>query len=193
MDIIGKLLGAGLLLSLLFWSKKASGVDMTTSNNEALQARQVPPTRTPIDKLMAWGFLHDAAEKALGRMPTKEEVAMLWAQSSFETRYWQAMWCWNFGNSVLGSNKSAKWFALQHKDPSENAHRYRAFGGPAEGAEYYVELLKSRHPSAFALLGTGDWVAYAHALKESGYFTADENSYAGGLRNRYAEALKVGT
>jgi hypothetical protein len=57
--------------------------------------------------------------------------------------------------------------------------RMRAFAAPDEGALSYVRFVAGgRYAKAWELLLAGDAVAYVHALKVAGYFTADEATYA---------------
>lgn len=111
---------------------------------------------------------------------------MLLAQSSFETAVWQSMFNWNFGNSVVGKS-GAKWFTLKNdaNRPLEKRHHYRVFDTAVDGAAYYVHLLHTRYPEAWALLGSGDTLAFAKALKLHGYYEATIEQYAAGLAARY--------
>lgn len=120
----------------------------------------------------------------IGRTPTSAELAMLVAQSALETGNWSAMWNWNWGNITTSG---VPWFTLG-AEKTVGAHHYRPFDSAAEGAAYFVSFLSHHYPEAFALLGSGNTVAFATALKARGYFEADPAKYAVGLDSRYSMA-----
>lgn len=149
-----------------------------------LASGQVPPKQTKFTRDDALKLLRDAMLAATGMSPSSAELAMVAAQSAFETGQWRAIWHNNFGNSVLGSAK-AQWYALT----GTPGYKYRVFPTAADGALYYVNLLMKRYPDAWALRGTGDTAAYVHALKLGHYFTGDEHNYAGGVKRFYRELM----
>jgi hypothetical protein len=56
--------------------------------------------------------------------------------------------------------------------------RMRAHASAAEGALAYVRFVAGgRYSAAWKLLLAGDAAGYVHALKQAGYFTADEETY----------------
>jgi hypothetical protein len=67
---------------------------------------------------------------------------------------------------------------------------FRAYGSIDEGARDYVHVLQARFPQAFAQAMTGNVDGFAHALKQSHYYTASEAEYASGLRG--ASGLPAG-
>lgn len=68
------------------------------------------------------------------------------------------------------------WFYPKHR-----GCRFRAFMTPEAGAADHVALLVKHFPAAMRAAQAGDPALYAHALKMSGYYTADEASYTKGL------------
>ena len=59
---------------------------------------------------------------------------------------------------------------------------FRAYASLDEGARDYVAVLRARFPQAYAQAVAGNVDGFAHALKESRYYTASEDQYAAGLR-----------
>jgi hypothetical protein len=149
---------------------------------ELLEENQVAPKRTKLTPAEAREYLRRALASALGRPPTAAELAMLMAQSAFETAAWQAMWWWNFGNSTqMKSRAGVQWYVL--KDTP--GYRYRAFDSADAGAAYFVNLIKTRFTKAWDVLSSGSPPLYASALKEQSYYTGDEQKYASGLAQHY--------
>lgn len=145
------------------------------------EAGQVKATRTPLSRQDAEATLRSALQATLGRAPSSAELKMLAAQSDLETRGWQALWNWNFGNLTTSAPPFFKLSGIELK--------FRAYPSAADGAKAMVQLLAKKYPKAFALLGSGDTQKYASALKEVGYFgTGDAQKYAQGLASRYASA-----
>lgn len=138
--------------------------------------------RTKLTHAQAKSYLTSALKSVLGRQPTNSEIKMVVAQSDFETGGWSAMWNWNWGNSI--ATKGSAWFMI----PSDTKHKYRPFSSAKEGALYYVNLLKSRFPNAWKILGSSDTTAFAEALKVHKYYEAPVETYAKGLAARYKKA-----
>lgn len=136
-----------------------------------MAAEQVEAIRTPLEPEQAIQVLSAALEGELGRPPTIAELKMVVAQSSLETARWQKMWNWNFGNSVAVSDQP--YFVLRQKV----VHRFRPFASSWQGATYYVALLRRRFSNAWQLLGSGDPVAYAYALRAQNYYEGDAAPY----------------
>jgi len=148
-------------------------------------ANRVDAVRTKLTVKQAKDVLAKALTVELGRNPTTNELAMLVAQSAFETANWQSMFHWNFGNSVVGAS-NGKWYTLKNDAnlPLESRHKYKVFSNANEGALYYVKLLHKQFPKAFALLGSNDTKAFAQALKDSHYYETTVDKYAAGLNSR---------
>lgn len=150
------------------------------SHARSLAPGQVEAVRTVLTSAQARGYLHAALRAELGREPTAAELAMVAAQSSFETRRWQAMWNWNYGNITT---TRMPWFTLRAE---EIAHRYKPYASAYDGARRYVAFLRRVYPEAWSLIGSGDTYAFANALKSRGYFEGNPAGYAAGLDTHYA-------
>lgn len=66
---------------------------------DVLRAVYVPPRKTPLTQTDALWAIRIAFERLELRVPTAETLAILVAQSAFETGHWKSMWCYSFGNA----------------------------------------------------------------------------------------------
>jgi hypothetical protein len=68
--------------------------------------------------------------------------------------------------------------------------RMRAYANASDGVDSYVDFVANgRYIEAWKYLLRGDALAYVHALKQHGYFTADEAVYARGVVSLQREYL----
>ena len=74
--------------------------------------------------------------------------------------------------------------------PPHPGCRFRAFDTLLDGAVDQVAVMAGRFKQAWPALLSGDPVAFVHALKQQGYFTASETSYLRGVQALYTEMLK---
>lgn len=75
--------------------------------------------------------------------------------------------------------------------PDHPACRFRAFGSLLEGAIDHLAILVKRFKKAWPAVLDGNPVAYAHALKVQGYYTADEASYTKSLASIFRALSKL--
>lgn len=123
--------------------------------------------------------------------PTKEQLAVLWAQACLETGRGKFLRNYNFGNikrtkdhmycqyecSEIINGKEYK-YVPPHPETSFNA-----YPSAVEGAKEYIQFLiqRKRYLPAWEQVLKGDPVAYCAELKKAGYFTADLNRYTKGV------------
>jgi hypothetical protein len=143
---------------------------------------EVQATRTPLAPTDARELLGRALAAELGRTPAPAELRMVVAQSALETNWWKALWNWNFGNATAISG--APFFVLQTRTGPKH---FRPFASAWQGATYFVALLRRRYASAWQLLGAGDPIAYAYALKAGNYYEEDPAAYGEALAARYRQ------
>lgn len=68
--------------------------------------------------------------------------------------------------------------------------RFRAYAGVVDGLYEYLDFIwREKYRDARDALLTGDPIAYVHALKLKGYFTADETVYGRGVASLHAEFM----
>jgi flagellum-specific peptidoglycan hydrolase FlgJ len=162
------------------------GLEPSTAGAQP-SVREVQAQRTPASMGAIRAALSRALEAATGRRPSGHTVEVLAAQVSLETAHGDSMYNFNFGG-IKG--------ASQHGDTANYMTRevvgghelrlqqgFRAYGSLDEGARDYVSVLSTRFPQAYAQAAVGNVNGFAHALKQSHYFTASEDQYAAGLRS----------
>jgi hypothetical protein len=137
-----------------------------------------------------------ATQKVTGHAPTARFLDVLTAQAAVETGRGEHMYNWNFGG-IKGSGPTGATTTLRTKEildgkEVEIRDGFRAYGSIDEGAVDYVALLQKRFGSAVSAAQRGDVDGFAHALKRSGYYTADANDYAAALRGIAKEVGHAG-
>lgn len=130
-----------------------------------------------------------------GETPSTETCAILFAQYAFETAWGACCWNYNIGNHRAGKGYQGAVFELPGADEYVNGKRvivggnFRAYACCLDGVQQHLILISSmvQYAKAFEVLknGEGDVVerahAFAHGLKDGGYFTGDEVAYAHGI------------
>lgn len=94
---------------------------------------------------------------------------------------------WNVGN-VTTAGASGNWYALQHRDPSEDVLRYKAYGSLADGTEGMVGLIFRKWPEAIEAAAAGDLDGFARALY--GYYVGDTSKPLHERIGAYARRLR---
>jgi hypothetical protein len=89
---------------------------------------------------------------------------------------------------VIGGK--VQWF-----DPPHPQTNFRAFMDLDAGVIDYLRFLsqRARYQAAWAAAASGDPTAFVHALKASGYFTADETPYRRAVVSLFNEYLRMMT
>lgn len=87
---------------------------------------------------------------------------------------------------VKGKKMASVWL-----EPPHWASRFRAFDDILEGAADHIALLTKRFTLAWPYVVEGDPAAFSHALKQQGYYTADEYSYCTTLTKCYTSLSKL--
>ena len=146
---------------------------------------------TPLTEAQATYYLKNAWKRIYGVYPSKNSLAILWAQSAGETGRWKYLRCNNWGNiKKRGDNKYTSYEAgeiLNGKQemfyPYHPQTFFSAWDTPIEGAEAYIRFVsqRERYKKAWVELMAGDPVAYCAELKKAGYFTASLDLYARGV------------
>ena len=159
-------------------------------------AREVEPKRTQVSQVEIRDAIARAHTKVTGRAASGATLEVLTAQASLETASGGRMYNFNFGG-IKGSGPTGETAKLRTHEvlggkDVEIRDGFRAYRTLDEGATDYVRLIKDRFPGAMAQAERGDVDGFAKALKQSGYYTADEKSYASGLRSLMGTASTEG-
>lgn len=140
---------------------------------------------TPMQPEEAAQHLSDAWESVLGKPPSDEALALLWAQWALETGRGRWMVDFNFagvkGKAPRGG--SAVWWTSEGSDDDARRvrSRFRAYRSAEEGARDYIRMLKRRYPDAIQAARRGDAQRFVHALARRGYFTSEPDAYCRAL------------
>ena len=150
---------------------------------------------TKITEEEACYYLREVWNKMYNEYPSKDSLALLWAQWALESGRGFFCHCYNWGNikkvhlpddghdwcmfrcnEIL--NGKAEWF-----DPPHPQTHFRAYPSPLEGAFDYVNFLanRKRYKPAWEEVKKGDPIAFSHQLKVCGYYTASESLYTKGI------------
>ncbi|MGA7122585.1 MAG: glucosaminidase domain-containing protein [Polyangiaceae bacterium] len=156
--------------------------------------REVQAERTPASMGEIRAAIGRALEAATGRRPNGRTVDVLAAQVSLETAHGQSMFNFNFGGIKGASQRgeTANYLTREvlggHEVQLQQG--FRAYGSLDEGARDYISVLSAHFPQAYAQAAAGNVDGFAHALKQSHYFTASEDQYAAGLRAAAGQAAQ---
>lgn len=168
-----------------------------------VKATLVPDKLTPCTAADVVRVFRSAMETVTGVTPKPEHLAVLVAQSALETGRWKSLHCWNFGN--VKASASYEWLYCQFRcnevingkvvwfDPPHPQCNFRAFTSIDTGALDHIRFLSlsKRYARAWAAAISGDPATFVHALKASGYFTADEKPYLKAVLSLFREFLPL--
>ena len=147
----------------------------------------------------------NAWQKNFGQVPYKEQVAILLAQISLETAQGKAIHNYNVGNITTSGKDSDYFDDLTTKEQvspgkfEKKNLKYRAYLNLNDGVAQYINLISNptgRYKDAWDHVLSPDPVAYSKALKQMGYYTANEAPYTKGLtslfdRYKKSDLIKV--
>src|SRR6185436_11456761 len=168
-----------------------------------MKATLIPDRITPCTPLEVARVFRSALEAVTGKMTTNAHIAVLVAQSALETGRWKSIHCWNFGN--VKASQTYEWLYTQYRcnevingkvqwfDPPHPQCNFRAFTDIEAGALDHIRLLSQskRYVGAWHAAEQGNPAAFVHALKQAGYFTADEAPYLHAVTSLFREYLRL--
>lgn len=134
-------------------------------------------------------------KQLFGNAPTKEQVGLVMAQNSLETGHRKNMWNFNVGNLTTDGKGTYDFYDdLTTKEQvkpgfwEQKNLKYRAYSSLVDGVKDYLKLLSGkRYSKAWDNIMHPDPVAFSKALKESGYYTADEAPYTKNIASLYKQ------
>ncbi len=163
------------------------------------QLLMTPPTRTPLSPASAISALWQAHQNVIGGPCPAALLEILAAQSALETGRWKSMWNWNFGN-IRGHGPDGAWTSINGAseiiDGKEvfyglgSDNMFAAYPDAVAGASGLVSFLgvashppkPNRYQLAWEAAIAGDVGKYCSELRANGYFTANLDLYAKGVR-----------
>lgn len=157
-------------------------------------ARVVEPKRTAVSIADIRGALSRAHRSLYGHEPTQAMLDTLTAQVSHETGRGEHMYNYNFGGikgkGPTGATAACMTSEVLSQGEVRLRQNFRAYDSLDQGAIDYVAFMHGRYNGALQKAEVGDLDGFAHALKQSGYYTASENDYAAALRAHAGVAAK---
>jgi hypothetical protein len=163
----------------------------------AISSQSVDPTRTPVCPEDLRAAIGRAYQRVTGKAASKTLLDNLTAQASLETGRGAQMYNYNFGGIKGSSPTGQTAHCLTHEVVSGKqitlSQGFRAYGSVDAGAEDYVRVLRKNFGAALGQAELADVGGFAHALKQAGYFTANESDYAAALQGQLGANSLAGT
>ena len=151
---------------------------------------------TPLSQQEASRALVEAHARVTGGPPNARVLALLLAQTAFETGRWQKIHNFNFGNAKAELSyplvtqfrcSEVEHGVEQFFDPPDLHCNFRAYTNAADGAVDYIKVLQSR-PHWWSGLQTEDPSAFVDALATAPkYFTGNPVVYKGAVVSLFSE------
>lgn len=129
---------------------------------------------------------------------SKEQVALVLAQNALETGHRKNMWNYNIGNITTDGKGIYNFFDDLSTDEQIKPGvwkkmnlKYKAYSSLKEGVKDYLKFISSKkYANAWKHIVDPDPVAFSKALKQSGYYTANEKSYTKTITKLYNQYSK---
>lgn len=162
---------------------------------------RVKRIRTEVSESQMISAISEAWNELFKTTPSKEQISLVLAQNSLETGNRKSMWNFNVGNITTDGKSQYNYF----DDLTTNEQikpgvwekrnlKYRAYDSLKDGAKDYLRLLSGKHYSnAWKHIMEPNPVAFSKALKQSGYYTANEDRYTKALNSLYNQYYKSKT
>lgn len=176
---------------------------MVCAGGGAVKAKLVSDLLTVCTAPQYIAAVRGGLETLSGKTPSSAHVAVLTAQSALESGRWRSMHCWNPGN--IKASESYEYLYCQFRcneviggkvvwfDPPHPQTNFRAFMDLDSGVLDYLRFLsqRPRYSSSWHAAESGDPALFVHALKNAGYFTADEAPYRRAVVSLFNEYLRL--
>jgi hypothetical protein len=151
----------------------------------------VPCVATVVSPATLYAALRGAWAGLLGAQPSRQSLLVLVAHWALETGWGHSCWNWNLGNVKHVDGDGRDFYSVRCNEviagkvvwieEGQPGSFFRAFAGLAEGAADYLRLLHGQFGFAWPAVEAGDPAGFCHALRQRGYFTADEATYTRGV------------
>ena len=151
---------------------------------------------TPLTLPDATQALVEAYTRVTGGVPSGRVLALLLAQTAFETRHWQKIHNFNFGNAKADLSyplitqfrcSEVENGLEQFFDPPDPHCNFRAYTNPADGAVDYIKVLQ-RRPHWWNGLQSEDPNTFVDALATTPkYFTGNPVIYKHAVASLFDE------
>lgn len=160
---------------------------------------RVQRIRTEVSTSQMVQAIKEAWQELFGSIPTKSQIALILSQNALETGHRKNMWNYNVGNITDNGKSRFDYFddlvtdeQVKPKVWKKMRLKYRAYPSLKEGVKDYLSFLKNkRYAKAWQHLIHTNPVEFSKALKEAGYYTADEQKYTQSLDKLYKKFNKT--
>lgn len=152
-------------------------ITLALSNNVNME---VPKVKTPISRIQLAEVLKEGHKDVFGYYPSKQRLAVGWAQVAIENRQGLDVYNHNLGN--INSASSRPYYILRNKFKSHLTFR--------EGAVDYWRIINKMCSSSLHLFNAGDPYGAAQQLSRCGYYGANKHQYGVEMRKLYFDALE---
>ena len=160
--------------------------------------KRVDRVQTPVSESQMADAIIKIWREKFGTNPSKEQVAMILAQNDLETGHRKSMWNYNVGNITTGPNGVFDYYDDLTTDEQVSPGvwkkmnlKYRAYPNLEAGVKDYINLLSTgRYTKAWQHILNPDPASFSKALKEAGYYTANEAPYTKNLVSLFAKNTK---
>lgn len=159
---------------------------------------RVARVRTEVSESQVAQAILEAWQDMFKTIPSKEQVSLVLAQNALETGHRKSMWNFNIGNITTDGKGVYNYFDDLKTDEQTSPGvwkkmnlKYRAYNTLKDGVKDYLKLLSGkRYSSAWDHIVNPDPVAFSKALKQNGYYTANEAPYTKTLSGLYSHFNK---
>lgn len=171
-----------------------------------MAATLVPTVRTQYSQVELTKALIEGWMDAFGTRPTRNSIAVLWAQNAIETGLTVSMWNNNIGNVKYVANNSdtpsIEYCMLKNVfefvngkkvtfQPPHPATWFRSFKTLKDGVKHHLAFLRNnRYKNAWPSVVVGDPAEFSRQLRKSGYYTAPEETYIKAMTGYYNKFIK---
>ena len=154
-----------------------------------------PATHTTVTPQDLYAALGDAWRSLCGGDPSRASLLVLLAHWALETGFGHSCWNFNLGNVKHVAGDGRDFYQIRCNevihgkvvwlDPPDPGCSFRSFETLASGVVDYLMLLRGQFGFCWPQVEAGDAAAFCHALRERGYYTADEATYTAGVVRCY--------
>ncbi len=161
--------------------------------------QRVPRIKTEVSESQMRQAFEEAWMELFNKQPTSQQIALVLAQNALETGNRKSMWNYNIGNITTDGKGSFNYFDdLKTKEQmskgiwEDKYLKYRAYSNLKDGIKDYLQLLSGKkYGKAWQHILNPNPAAFSKAIKQVGYYTADEDKYTETLNKLYKKFNKV--
>lgn len=145
-------------------------------NAAPIESSKVQKFRTDISDQQLIEVLDRSHRRIFGEEPSKNRLAMAWAQVAFENGRGRKVFNHNLGN--IGKGKGQSYYLV-------SGYQFRSFPSFDDGADAYWSMLLARCSGSLRWFTDGDPRGASIMLRRCGYYRADVDHYASNLTSLY--------